>query len=84
VFQTQSDSPSADHALTKRELEVLTLLTQGKTNHDIAAALYIAPGTVRVRVHTIMQKLEVTNRYDAVSIAIQKKLIDVINIPSDF
>jgi len=83
VFQTQSDPPSADHALTKRELEVLTLLTQGKTNHDIAAALYIAPGTVRVHVHTIMQKLEVSNRYDAVSIAIQKKLIDVINIPSD-
>jgi len=61
--------------LTQREQEILALLAAGKTNQEIADMLYIAPGTVRVHVHTILHKLEVRDRTQAVVVAIKKKLI---------
>jgi two-component system NarL family response regulator len=61
--------------LTGREQEILTLLAEGKTNQEIAHALYIAPGTVRVHIHAILQKLEVSDRTQAVAVALQKRLI---------
>ena len=63
------------HKLTQREQEILLLLAAGKTNQEIALALYITPGTVRVHVHTILQKLEVSDRSQAVVVALQKRLI---------
>lgn len=64
-----------DHHLTARELEILSLLAQGKTNQEIATTLYITPGTVRVHVHAILHKLEVSDRHQAVVVALQKRLI---------
>ncbi|QSJ14896.1 response regulator transcription factor [Nostoc sp. UHCC 0702] len=61
--------------LTGRELEILSLLVAGKTNQEIAHTLYIAPGTVRVHIHAILQKLEVSDRTQAVVVALQKQLI---------
>ncbi|MBE9207861.1 response regulator transcription factor [Nostoc sp. LEGE 06077] len=61
--------------LTGREQEILSLLAAGKTNQEIAVALYIAPGTVRVHIHAILQKLEVSDRTQAVMMALQKGLI---------
>ncbi|MBD2493773.1 response regulator transcription factor [Nostoc sp. FACHB-280] len=61
--------------LTGREQEILSLLAAGKTNQEIAAALYIAPGTVRVHIHAILQKLEASDRTQAVITALQKGLI---------
>ncbi|BAY66280.1 two component transcriptional regulator, LuxR family protein [Calothrix brevissima NIES-22] len=63
--------------LTVREQEILTLLAAGKTNQEIAQELYIAPGTVRVHIHAILQKLEVSDRTQAVVVAFQKRLIRV-------
>lgn len=65
----------SDHHLTGRELEILSLLAQGKTNQEIATTLYITPGTVRVHVHAILHKLEVSDRHQAVVVALQKSLI---------
>ncbi len=65
----------ADSALTRREQEILALIASGKTNQEIAEMLYIAPGTVRVHVHAILQKLDVRDRTKAAIIAIQNKLI---------
>ncbi|ALF55077.1 NagC family transcriptional regulator [Nostoc piscinale CENA21] len=62
--------------LTGREQEILSLLAAGKTNQEIATALYIAPGTVRVHIHAILQKLEASDRTQAVMIALQKGLIN--------
>lgn len=62
--------------LTRREKEILALIAAGKTNQEIANLLYIAPGTVRVHVHTILHKLGVRDRTRAAVIAIQKQLID--------
>ncbi|HEY9804911.1 MAG TPA: response regulator transcription factor [Leptolyngbyaceae cyanobacterium] len=65
----------SDNHLTGRELEILSLLAQGKTNQEIATKLYITPGTVRVHVHAILHKLEVSDRHQAVVVALQKSLI---------
>jgi len=70
----ENTSKSAN-PLTGREQEILSLLAAGKTNQEIAHALYIAPGTVRVHIHAILQKLEVSDRTQAVMTALQKGFI---------
>lgn len=62
----QSSLPEAENPLTQREQEVLALIAQGKTNPEIATILYIATGTVRVYVHSILHKLQVNDRQQAV------------------
>ncbi|HLO83812.1 MAG TPA: response regulator transcription factor [Nostocaceae cyanobacterium] len=61
--------------LTHREQEILSLLATGKTNQEIAHKLYIAPATVRVHIHAILQKLEAKDRTQAVIFALQNNLI---------
>jgi DNA-binding CsgD family transcriptional regulator len=51
--------------LTDRELDVLRLLGQGKTNPEIAAALFISPRTAEVHVTHILRKLDATTRVEA-------------------
>jgi DNA-binding NarL/FixJ family response regulator len=51
--------------LTRREVEILHLATQGKTNKEIAADLYISPLTVRTHLEHIYQKLGVGSRTEA-------------------
>ncbi|NJL84607.1 MAG: response regulator transcription factor [Chloroflexaceae bacterium] len=61
-----------ENPLTCREQEILALLASGKGNKEIAEILYITPGTVRVHVHTILQKLDVRDRAQAAAIALQQ------------
>jgi two-component system NarL family response regulator len=58
--------------LTHREQEILNLIAQGQSNQDIAQTLHIAPGTVRVHVHAILQKLGVRDRTQAVVRLLQR------------
>jgi two-component system, NarL family, response regulator len=67
--------PIKEFQLTKRELEVLTLITQDRTNQQIAEILFITSGTARVHVHAILQKLDVTDRTQAAIFALQQNLI---------
>jgi len=53
--------------LTRRELDVLALLADGSSNKAIAEALVISDGTVKFHVHSILRKLHVANRAEAVS-----------------
>jgi DNA-binding NarL/FixJ family response regulator len=64
-------------ALTERELEVLGLLVQGHSNPEIARRLYLAAGTVRNYVSSILQKLGVPDRTQAAVVAIQRGLVKV-------
>jgi DNA-binding NarL/FixJ family response regulator len=58
--------PQADLGLlTPRELEVLTLVTEGQSNKEIARTLSIQLQTVKNYVHTILHKLTVRNRREA-------------------
>jgi DNA-binding NarL/FixJ family response regulator len=65
-------APDAD--LTNREAEVLTLLAEGCTNRQIATKLCVSEHTVRAHLRAIMQKLQVTNRVQAATIAWQSRL----------
>lgn len=61
--------------LTRREVEVLELLGQGKRNRDIAAALFIAERTVKNHVSAILDKLHVNDRTEAALIAARHGLV---------
>ena len=61
--------------LTKRETEVLRLLVQGKTNHEIAKELLISENTVKAHCKSIFEKLGVSRRVDAVVMALAKGII---------
>jgi two-component system, NarL family, response regulator len=63
-------------SLTNREREILTLIVAGKIDRDIAETLYIAPATVRVHVHAILNKLGARDRSEAILIAKQQQLLD--------
>jgi len=60
-----SASASLPEPLSDREQEVLRLIAEGKTNREIAAALYIAEGTVKNHVTNILGKLGVRDRTQA-------------------
>ena len=62
---------------SKREKQVLELLAAGKTNREIGAKLFISESTVKFHVHAILNKLEATNRTEAVSVAAQLGIIDL-------
>ncbi len=68
-------SPAAI-SLTNREREILTLIVAGKIDRDIAETLYIAPTTVRVHVHAMLNKLGARDRSEAILIAKQQQLLD--------
>lgn len=53
-------------SLTPRELQILRLLARGLTNEEIATALGTVKGTVRNQISTILQKLDVANRVQAI------------------
>ncbi|TNY35631.1 helix-turn-helix transcriptional regulator [Thermomonospora catenispora] len=61
--------------LTPRELEVLRLVAQGRTNREIAAALFISAKTVSVHVSNILAKLDVPTRGQAAALARELKLV---------
>ncbi len=53
--------------LTTREVDVLQLIAEGKTNGDIARALFVSEGTVKFHVKNILRKMQASNRADASS-----------------
>jgi DNA-binding NarL/FixJ family response regulator len=61
--------------LTPRELEVLRLLTAGRSNPEIADALYISPRTVTTHVSNILAKLDVATRTEAAAVAVRDGVI---------
>jgi DNA-binding NarL/FixJ family response regulator len=64
-----------DGGLSKRELEVLELLAQGRTTTQIATDLFVSENTVKTHVRHILGKMEASNRAEAVSKATQMGLI---------
>lgn len=67
--------PGLGHDLTAREREVLGLLVQGLTNPDMAARLTISRATVKAHVSSILAKLGASTRAEAISLALQHKLV---------
>ena len=65
----------ADEPISPRELEVLSLMTAGKRNKEIASELSIAEDTVKMHVRNILSKLQVNDRTEAVTVALRRGII---------
>ncbi len=66
-------SPLGSETLTRREREVFALIGQGKTNREIARALFLAETTVKVHVRHILRKLGVRTRTEAAIQAVKRR-----------
>src|SRR6266436_1684164 len=66
-----------DEALTEREVQVLQLATEGNRNRDIAERLFISEETVKAHIKHIMEKLGANDRTQAVTIAVQRGIIQI-------
>ena len=65
--------PSFD--LTEREREVLNLVVQGHSNQQIADAMVISVATVKAHISSILSKLQVSSRAEAIAYAIKHKIV---------
>jgi two-component system, NarL family, response regulator LiaR len=74
-LQRSSDLPPTEEPLTAREVDVLKLVAQGLTNHEIGAALCISVRTVSNHVSSILAKLHLANRTQAALYALKEGLI---------
>lgn len=61
--------------LSERETEVLSLVSKGKTNREIAEELFISEKTVKNHVTSILRKLDVSDRTEACVVAMKRKII---------
>ncbi|MDR4945657.1 response regulator transcription factor [Neobacillus cucumis] len=75
VKMRQKTTQLPHEELTSRELEILLLMAEGKTNQDIADELFIALKTVKTHVSNILSKLNVQDRTQAVIYAFKHSLI---------
>jgi len=75
LIQPPSEAETMAADLTRREQEVLALLVKGMSNPEIAGHLFISRSTVKVHISSILSKLGVSNRAEAISMAIQNKLV---------
>jgi len=85
VFQevrraVREEEASAFAHLSQQEKHVLLLVSEGKTNREIAKALFLGEGTVRNYVSSILSKLGVSNRAEAAAYAVEHSLREYISV----
>jgi NarL family two-component system response regulator LiaR len=78
-----SQRPAGPDPLSEREMEVLRLLAQGKSNREIAEQLVITELTVRTHVSNILSKLHLVNRTQAALYALKEGLASLEDVPAD-
>ena len=74
----REEEASAFSDLTQQEMHVLQLVSEGRTNRQIAEMLYLGEGTVRNYVSSILSKLNVRNRAEAAAYAVEHNLKDYL------
>ncbi|MEJ2599839.1 MAG: response regulator transcription factor [Anaerolineales bacterium] len=74
----KEEEASAFSTLTQQEKHVLLLVSEGRTNREIAKALFLGEGTVRNYVSSILSKLGVSNRAEAAAYAVEHNLRDYL------
>ena len=75
ALEPAADAGDDDGVLTRKELEVLSRLAQGRSNREIADALFITPATVKTHLAHIYAKLGVTDRHGALARAVELGLL---------
>lgn len=86
VFQevrraVREEEAAAFAALSQQEKYVLLLVSEGKTNREIAQILFLGEGTVRNYVSSILSKLGVSNRAEAAAYAVEHNLREYVSLP---
>ena len=76
MFKHHVPPPRADYNLTSRELEVLTMLTDGGDYKAIADKLFLSPFTVRAHIRNIYDKLHVHSKSEAVAKALRERVLE--------
>ncbi len=67
--------PGSAFDLTDREMEVLALMVEGLNNREIAEELIVSRATAKAHVSHILDKMNVSNRAEAVAVALREKII---------
>ncbi|MCK4471341.1 MAG: response regulator transcription factor [Anaerolineae bacterium] len=80
VLQDLVSSARVRDDLTEREMEVLRLLADGRTNREIAEELVVGAETVKTHVGNILAKLHLAHRIQAVIYALKQGLISLDEI----
>ncbi|QHQ60292.1 response regulator [Anaerocolumna sedimenticola] len=75
---SEQDELTEDNLLTKREMEVLKLLTEGLFNKEIAYQLSISEKTVKNHVSNIFKKISVSDRTQAAVYAIKNNIVEIL------
>jgi NarL family two-component system response regulator LiaR len=75
LVQPDDEADTLGKDLTRREIEVLALLEKGLSNPEIAERLVVSRATVKVHISSILSKLGVSNRSEAIALSIQHKLV---------
>lgn len=86
VFQevrraAREEEAAAFAMLSQQEKYVLLLVSEGKTNREIAQILFLGEGTVRNYVSSILSKLGVSNRAEAAAYAVEHNLREYVSLP---
>ena len=76
------DWPGRGEGLTDRESEILALITQGKSNAEVAALTYLSPNTVKSYIRTIYRKIDVASRTQAVLWGVSNGFTPIITASS--
>lgn len=75
LIQAAMHKPTIGEDLTKREHEILALMTEGMSNPEIAEKLFVSRSTVKFHVSNVLSKMNADSRTEAVAIALQNNLI---------
>ena len=75
LVQSEPAGPVVGQDLTAREREVLVLMVKGLNNPEIAERLVVSRATAKAHVSNVLSKLGVSNRAEAVVLAVQRKLV---------
>lgn len=77
VIDSEGEMPHEKNALSAREIEVLKEIVKGKSNKEIGETLFVSEKTVKTHVSHILNKLEVSDRTQAVIYAIKYNIVNI-------